>query len=214
MAITNGYATLDEFQAWAQIAGTAKVAQMELAVESASRAVDEWCQRHFWRDGTSGTPKARTFETCDPCLVDFGPFNDLTVVVVPTVETDEAGDGTFETTWAATDYQLLPFSRPTGRPHRKIEAVAALRFPVRHAHDTGRRDRVRVTGVWGWDAVPVEVKQATLIKATRVLTRMQSPNGVAGVGDFGPIRISRFEDPDVTMLLEPYRHPAVVVLVA
>jgi hypothetical protein len=204
------YATSDELLAWAQIPGLAKAAQVDLVLDATSRAVDEWCQRHFWQDGTVGVPVARTFAACDRWRLDLGPFNDLTTVVVPTVATDEAGDGTFETTWLASDYQLVPVNRPTGRPYRKIEAIAGRPFPVRYG--TGRTDRVRVTGVWGWDAAPAEVKQATLIKATRLLTRMQSPNGIAGVGDFGPIRVSRAEDGDVVALLDPYRHPATVTI--
>jgi hypothetical protein len=204
------YATSDELLAWAQIPGLAKAAQVDLVLDATSRAVDEWCQRHFWQDGTVGVPVARTFVPCDRWRLDLGPFNDLSTVVVPAVATDEAGDGTFETTWLASDYQLVPVNRPTGRPYRKVEAIAGRPFPVRYG--TGRLDRVRVTGVWGWDAVPAEVKQATLIKATRLLTRMQSANGIAGVDAFGPIRVSRAEDGDVVALLDPYRHPATVLV--
>ena len=207
------YITSDEFQAWAQIAGLSKSDQMDMIRDATTVAIDEYCQRHFWQDGTLAQPVARTFEVSHPCqfsLHDGTVGGDLSTVVAPTVETDEAGDGTYETLWAAGDFQLLPYNRPTGRPHTKVKAVAGRRFPV--SYGTGRSDQVRITGVWGWNAVPVNVKQACKIKALKLLTRMQSPNGVAGVGDFGPIRISRFEDPDVVSLLDPYRHPATVLV--
>jgi hypothetical protein len=200
---TYGYATLDEFKAWTQLDGLTKTAMATNAILATSRAIDLYCKRHFWPDGTVGTPVARTFEACDTHRVDFGVFNDLSAAVVPVVKTDKAGDGTFETTWTATDYQLLPYNRLPGRPYTRIEAIASLRFPVHTG--TGRRDRVQITGVWGWDAIPDDVHQACLIKAHRIYTRHQSPNGVAGIGDFGPVRISRFEDPDVVDLLNPYR---------
>ncbi len=205
------YATLDDLQAWTQVAGAAKAGQIELVLDAASRAIDDWCQRHFWQDGTIASPVARVFAACDTRAVDLGPFNDLTALVVPVVETDAAGDGTFETVWAATDIELLPLNRPDGRPYREILAVGSNRFPVA---TSGRTGRVRVTGVWGWAAVPGPVKTACLIKAARLLTRMQSPNGIAGVGDFGPIRITRTEDGDVVSLLEPYRRAEAVVMTA
>ena len=139
----------------------------------------------------------------------LGPFRDL--VSITSLKTDEAGDGTFETTWAASDYELGPIDRDTSRPYTRIDAVDSKVFPTYYG--TGRRARVEITGVWGWAAIPVEVKQACLIKATRLLTRMQSPNGIAGLDQFGPVRISRSDDPDVVMLLEPLRHPSAGVLV-
>jgi hypothetical protein len=81
-------------------------------------------------------------------------------------------------------------------------------FPV--AACTGRLARVQVTGTWGWPAVPVDVKQACLLLAARLFIRKESPQGVAGFGEFGAIRV-RSADPDVVALLEPYRRNAVLV---
>lgn len=205
------YATLDELQAWSQVPGIAKVEQMDLVREAASRAVDEWCQRHFWQDGTSAEPAPRTFVAHNSREVWLGPFNDLTTVAAPVLATDTDGDGVFETAWAASDWQPLPFNQRGSWPHTSIRAVGTLRFPC---GTTGRVDRVQVSGVWGWAEVPPPVKTATLIKASRLLTRMQSPNGIAGVDAFGPVRINRGEDGDVVSLLEPYRRREARVMVA
>lgn len=203
------YCTTEQLAAWTQITVGAKLEVVERVKSAVSRGIDEFCQRHFWQDGTLAVPVARTFVACHPVQLDLGAFNDLSTVVAPIVKTDEAGDGTFETTWAASDYQLLPFSRPTGRPYTKVRATAGRRFPG--STGNGRVDRVQITGVWGWDAIPEAVTQACLIKSAKVFARHQSPNGIAGVGEFGPIRISRFEDPDVVDLLDPYRRVAVLV---
>jgi hypothetical protein len=205
------YATSDELLAWTQVAGLAKSAQVALVLDAASRAVDEWCQRHFWQDGTVDEPVARTFATRNSRVVDLGPFNDLTAAVAPVLATDVDGDGTFEIAWTAADWQPLPFSPRDGWPHTSIRAVASLRFPC---GSTGRVDRVQVTGVWGWPAVPTPVKNACLIKAAGLLTRMQSPNGIAGVDTFGPVRINRNEDGHVVSLLEPYRRVEALVTIA
>lgn len=209
MAIVDGYATLEEFQAWSQVVGLGKTDQMELAVTVASRAIDDYCQRHFYQEN-DGVAAAKTFEVIDCRVMKLGPFRDL--VSLTSLKSDAAGDGTFETTWSASEYELGPVNRAPGRPYTRVTAIAGRNFPVYYG--TGRYARVEITGVWGWAAVPPEVNQACLIKAARLVTRMQSPNGVAGLDQFGPVRVSRFEDPDVVMLLDPYRHPAAVALVA
>jgi hypothetical protein len=205
------YATRDELQAWAGVPGGAKIGQIDLVLDAASRAVDEYCQRHFWQDGTIAVPVPRVFVAFNARVTFLGPFNDLTADVAPVLATDTDGDGVFETAWTASDWQPLPANRPDGRPYTSVLAVGGLRFPC---GSTGRADRVQVTGVWGWSEIPSPVKTACLIKATRLLTRMQSPNGIAGIGEFGPVRINRNEDGDVVSLLEPYRRVESLVTVA
>jgi hypothetical protein len=201
--IVNGYCTADEFNAWNGGTTGSNVGIVERAINAASRAIDDYCQRYFWANGTVSSPVTRTFEACDPYWLDLGANGDL--VSVTSLATDATGDGVFEIAWAASDYQLLPFDRPAGYPYTSIEAIATRAFPVRHGR-TGRRDLVQIVGVWGWAAVPPAVTQACLIKASKLFTRAQSPNGIAGIGEFGPIRISRFEDPDVVDLLDSVEH--------
>jgi len=64
---------------------------------------------------------------------------------------------------------------------------------------------VRVEGTFGWPAVPDAVREATILQASRLFTRLDSPLGVAGFGDMGAMRVSFKGDPDVLMLLAPYR---------
>lgn len=205
MAIVNGYCTFDEFAAWTQIQGLTKTPQVENVITATSRAIDDYCQRSFWANGTVPEPVTRTFEACDPYRLDLGAFGDL--VSVTTLKTDETGDGTYETTWSGTDYQLLPFDRPAGWPATAVDAIAARTFPIKHGR-VGRRDRIQIVGVWGWEAVPPVVNQACLIKAARVFGRHQAVFGVAGVNEFGPIRILP-SDNDVVDLLDSVQHTMV-----
>jgi hypothetical protein len=64
---------------------------------------------------------------------------------------------------------------------------------------------VRVFARYGWPEVPDAVREATILQASRLFTRLDSPLGVAGFGDMGAMRVSRFVDPDVEQLLAPYR---------
>ena len=45
----------------------------------------------------------------------------------------------------------------------------------------------------------------TILHAQRIYTRFSSPAGVISFGDMGAIRVSKFVDPDVELLLTPYR---------
>jgi hypothetical protein len=63
---------------------------------------------------------------------------------------------------------------------------------------------VQVAGVFGWSAVPLDVRMACILQAQRLFKRFDSPLGViGGMGDLGSIRVSRV-DSDVQALLAPY----------
>jgi hypothetical protein len=53
------------------------------------------------------------------------------------------------------------------------------------------------------DPWPEEVFYAALMQAARLVKRRASPEGVAGMGDFGPVRISVM-DPDIEAELGPW----------
>ena len=52
--------------------------------------------------------------------------------------------------------------------------------------------------------MPTAIKFATILLATRLFKRMDSPLGVAGFGDIGVIRVSRI-DPDIDALIQPFK---------
>lgn len=202
------YATLPEFKTWATIPDTLDDLVAVGALEAVTRWIDEHCDRHFWQDGATGSEVARTFVPCDSYRLDI---DDLVPGTVTTFKTDESGDGTFETTWAAGDYQLQPVNRPDGRPYRRALAVSSRIFPLQYSWPS-RADRVEITGIWGWAAVPEAVHQACLLQSSRVLKRRNSPEGITGFGtEFGHIRVSSRLDSDVQMLLDPYRRTGVLV---
>ena len=201
MPVVNGYCTADDLKDWVGSTSGKFPLFFDQAVNAASRAIDSYCQRHFWE----ATAQARVLDACDARLLQLGAFGDLVSIDANGLKTDESGDGTYETTWATTDYQLLPLrpvAAPEQKPYRSISAVATRLFPLPTAGT--RAARIQITGTWGWPAIPADVTQACLTLAARLYRRKDSPEGVAGFGDFGQIRISRI-DPDVQALLDPYR---------
>jgi len=195
------YASVPELKAWVTLTDTVDDVVMQGVLDSVSRWIDRYSDRHFWRDGAIGTEVARTFAACRAWRVNI---DDLVPGTVTTLKTDITGDGTFETTWSASDYQLLPVNRPNDEPFNAVEAVAGLRFPIR-ATAGSRGNRIEITGIWGWATVPDTVQQACLLQASRVLKRRYSPEGVAGFGEFGVVRIGSRLDPDVELLLGDYK---------
>ena len=192
MTITNGYATRNQVKAALRI-GTADTIDDDLidnCVGAASRLIDGYCNRRFWQ---SGTAEARVFQAEDSfyCSID-----DIAGTAI-TLKTSSFADGNFDVTWTATDYQLEPLNGNLDGltwSYDKIRAVGDYLFPTVNAN-YGEQALVQVTAIFGWPAIPEPVTQATIIQASRIFKRYDSPLGVAGFGDLGAIRVSRYLDP-------------------
>lgn len=193
MAITNGYATLADVKAALRITDNLDDSLLETAIEASSRMIDGFTARTFFNSGED----VRDYAATDRLNV----IIDDAISVSKVESTDKVG-GTY-VEFTATDFQLEPVnSRSDGIafPFTGIRAVNDFTFQV-----VDQQALVRVTGVFGFSAVPIQIKQATIIQASRLFKRLDSPLGVAGFGDLGAIRISRQLDPDVEQLAMPFR---------
>ena len=197
MPLVNPYCSVADIRAeLADDSAKLSEALIEKAVNAASRAVDSYCGRRFWKDAA---PVARDFEVCDPCRLRVSDIAATTGLAVAS----DTGDGLFSTTWLAADYQLRPLSADAdggAYSWREIAPVGGRVFPLSHLG----RPSVRVTAVWGWSEIPDQVVEATILKAVALFRRKDAPFGVASFSEFGPIRITR-TDPDVIELLAPFR---------
>lgn len=169
---------------------------LQIALESASRAVDEMCERRFY---TTTSDEVRYFSPRSYSWVDAGD-----VVSVTTLKTDEDGDGVFESTWTAnTDYVLSPLNAALdARPYTLVSRhpSSTLYFPADYPRS------VQVTGKFGWSSTPPEIEQATTILAAQLVQRARmAPFGVVGVGidQTSAVRLARV-DPQVAALIGPY----------
>ena len=195
MAITNGYATLAEVKSALRITDAVDDAILEMAVESASRLIDGHAGRAFYSIGTA----TRYFVALDDFNVEIDDISSSTV----TLQTANNADTVFDTTWGTDDYQLEPLNGVLDGqnwPYTNIRAIGDYLFPI-----SGGEALIKLTAVYGWASVPIAIKQATIIQASRIYKRLNSPLGVAGFGDLGAIRVTRDLDPDVAQLVAPYR---------
>ncbi len=170
------------------------------AASAASRAVQRWCGREF-DTTTTASASARVFHPKSQTLCITDDFWTTTNLVVKYELSD---DGTYGNTLTLnTDFIVEPLNgREDGIavPYRKLRATSWI-FPTGTTFPS-----VQVTAAWGWSAVPDDVKQAALILGARIWKRKNSPEGVlGGFQDFGAVRISSRQDPDVVNLLADYR---------
>lgn len=197
MPVVNGYATLNELKSALRIQDSVDDGLLELALESASRLVDEYTMRYFYNGGTA----TRVFVPSDDYTVALDDAISISAVAVSTLL-----NKTFDQVWTANDYQTEPLNGVvdglSGWPITRIRAVGVYEFPYDSDYNVAS---VQVTGVWGWSAVPTAVKQATIIQAMRIFKRLDSPLGVISSPDTGFFRVSSRIDPDVAQLLNSYR---------
>ena len=197
MAITDGYATLDEVKNALRISDNVDDSMLEIAIEAASREIDGYTERVF--TSTAGT---RLYIPMDSYVTQI---DDL--VSLSSLESSSDGN-TFDTTWTATDYQLEPLNGISGgltQPWTRIRAIGDYLFPVWDGRDTNAQEAtVRVVGTFGWSAIPTAIKQATILLSMRQFKRYDAPLGIAGFGDMGAMRVSRL-DPDVEALVSPFK---------
>lgn len=202
MAIVNGYATRNQIKAALRI-GTADTQDDELidnCAGAASRLIDGYANRAFWVVGTA-TSRVFTAGSDFVCQVD-----DMSGTAI-TVKSSQQANQIFDTTWTTSDYQLEPVNGILDGltvPYTRIRAIGDYLWPTLN-NNYGEEALVQVTALWGWPAVPEPITQATIIQASRIFKRYDSPLGVAGFGDLGVMRVSRALDPDVMQLVEPYR---------
>lgn len=114
--ITNAYANLTEFKSRHNITNTNQDTEIGTWLNAASRWIDQYCSRKFY-----STLETRYFTPGLEHMVDLGGAD---LVSVTTLKTDPNADRTYSTTFATTDYDLLPFNARNLTPASPYTAVA------------------------------------------------------------------------------------------
>jgi len=206
------YCTVDALKSRFSDTRTTDDLEYHAACFAASRALEQYCQRTFYRTAS----QARTLNPTGLYCLDLPAFHDL--VSVTSLKTDASGDGTFETTWASTDYQLLTAdgtpniaAAPESRPYMRVKAIGTQTFPRLYSA-LARSDRVEITGVWGWPSVPWAIKQAAAIVAAETFKLKDAPGTVtAGYEDFDVSMLGAEARRRFARFANPYRRYALLV---
>ncbi|SOE25612.1 hypothetical protein [Streptomyces sp. OK228] len=193
MPLGDSYATLAQLHAYMKSSlddVTTYDGILTDALASVSREIESHCHRQF-----------NNTDTATDRIYDAGSIFTIRDQwsVTQWVEVDDFYDtaglvvqsGT--TTWTASDYKLYPrngvVDGQPGWPYREIHAAGSLRFDTSYGVRFETPPDVTVTAKWGWASVPTPVKQACLILASETFQIKDAPFGVAGLDQFGVIRV-------------------------
>ena len=193
---TNVYTTLADVRNGLQIEDSNDDTDIQAAILSASRMIDDYCQRGFYQEGTLASPVIKYYTPVSPWYLEI---DDL---IQPTEIASRANQsGPFTQIWNLdTDVMYEPVNNPElGRPVTRLLAIQTYVWPYFFPQT------VKITGVWGFKEIPYEVELACKIQASRLFIRKQSPFGIAGSVELGTVRLTSRLDPDVEMLLKTFR---------
>jgi len=166
-------------------------AKLESIIEGISREIDKKFKRRFFV--TSG----------DETRVFTAKYSDIMypgdIVSITTLKGDTNGDGTYNETWAATDYALWPANAVLdSEPYTCIitKTLGTKVFPV------GIINGVQIVGKFGWPAVPPQIEELTLLLASRLFYRKDAIFGVVkGAPELGEVRRIITDDPEAQALM-------------
>lgn len=172
------------FKESVSIPDTATDADVTMALGAASRAVERVTNRKkFWKDTSPVTQKYTAYSTNQVFLDDdVVQINQVTV------------DGV-----TVTDYLPEPLNAAAeGEPYTWLSSDSCV-------FTSTKRGGIQVTGLFGWPAIPDEVRQMVTILAARLLMRTrQAPFGIVTVGsiDSAAVQLAR-TDPEMALLVGP-----------
>jgi hypothetical protein len=195
VAPVHGYITGDGLASHmaATAAGWETSGDVGIAITTASRDLDAWCGRRFWKDEN---PSARVFYASpDSTQLRINDAVSIESVTVngSMVDLDELDE--------------LPLNGIVDG----IEGWPVTALKVRPGSSLAFEGRCIVTAPWGWDDYPSPVVTACLQLAAENMKMGEAPFGVAGLaGDGSAVRIGKLS-PQVRGKLQPYRTGKVAV---
>ena len=195
------YVSSADLAAFLSIPDTDDDVELDRAIRAAQSEVDRYCG--WGADGFdqgAASAVARTFDATDRDCVRLREGGFWSAVADVTLRTDENDDGVFETTWSAGQFELVDESSVPGMPTVSIRSTRVRLFPLAGY----RAKRVEVTAKWGWQSLPVEVEQATLLRAAQIHQRRRSSSGIQPETGFR----AGGRDRDWQLLLDDLRHPS------
>lgn len=195
VSVTNGYCTVADLATYMSVPSASYADDLANAINTASRQIDAWTARRFYKD-TDAT--ARVYWTRDTRVLMIDDAWSIS-----TVKSSSNDDGTYDITWTAgSDYTAEPLNGIadglSGLPTWRLRWTTPV-LPVQT-----NTPIVQVTAKWGWANVPDPVRQACLIIAGEIFKLREAPFGVAGFGEMGVVRVGKMS-PQAVAMLRPYR---------
>jgi hypothetical protein len=195
------YALLDDVKDALRISDDHDDVVLSGVIESASRAIDRYCDRYFGQTGTEAAPVQKLYRARSGMVL----IDDL--VTLTDVEVEYAGFAETFNTLGPNSVIAQPVNAATMTPAHPYTVLTAKPSTVLPPMPGW----VRVSGVWGWPSVPQQVRDACVLQSVRLFKSRDVPLGVMGGTDMmGAIRLPGGLHPDARILCEPFRRMAIV----
>lgn len=192
--------------------------EIQLAIQAVTNWINAYCGRHFYQ-----LTEARTYMPTNIWEIGIDDLVSTPAVVAGVaVKVDYDGDGIFETSWVQNVNYQLKLSGPGNsqdnynvnaagvpRPYRQLQVLMGT--PGSTAQNGGwlpfiwpytPLNRVQVTGTWGWNVIPPNVQQASVMLCADIFKTKDAPWGIAGTAETGLMRVAA--NPMVVEFLHDY----------
>ena len=200
----NGYCLLADLKS-ADVLKTAATANDDQflcdIITAVSREIDNTLSRYFYQAST--TSETRYFTAVNSTRVNVGDMVSISALATDTT----TGSRTYPYSWATTDYDMWPYDASnSSEPYMFIDVTPTgnYTFPLKIAKG------VKVTGIWGWPAIPAPIAKACLLQSGIVFDRYKARLGVTSMSALGQITVKAPTlDPLVMNMIGTYRRPAI-----
>ena len=202
------YVDKDDVKTWLGITGTGQDANLDIAIDAACRAIDDFVGREFIQSETVET----RYYNCE--FMDYAFVDDIattTGLVVTTLNKDGTDD---QTLVLDTDYYLYPLNSDKLTPTMPFNKIVMAIENGGKILPTSHPKGLKITAKFGFPDqhnaggyIPEAITQAALIQATRFWQRKNSPMGFSGNPETGqaPIIFLSELDPDVKTLCKKFK---------
>jgi hypothetical protein len=183
------YCTLGEVKSRLTITNTdtARDSFISVIISDASLWIETECGRKF-----SAYTDTRYYTAHDTSMVKVDDLLSIT-----TLKTDNDGDRTYETTWSATDYDLMPLNF-TPKQWIEIAPNGFYSFPL-------TRKGIQIVGSFGFATdTPGTIREAAILKTIQMYKRRIGTGDSSG-GNAATGQAQAPSDKAIAELLKPYR---------
>lgn len=188
------YCTLAEVKSSLRITDNFDDAILTKAITAAEETIDAYCARSFGKTAEI----TRYYSPRDSFVTDIDDLVSLTALYTSADDTQ----ANYTIQWSSEDYQLEPLNGYVDgaySPATRIRAIGDYTF-----QNLAGEASVKVTGIFGWNAVPGSISQAAILLSSRIYKRNDSPLGIIS-GELGSMRVGVRLDPDVEHMIQRYR---------
>lgn len=200
------YVDKDDLKAMIGLSGTSQDNNIDNAINASSRQIDKYCNRVFWKTASA---EVKYFTPNNHWILQVPDIANTTSLVI---QLDTNDNGTYDTTLVEnTDYYLQPINPKVIAVvdgityYEPYTEIRILDQKSNERFDPKIIKNVKITAYWGFDRIPDAIKQATLLQASRIWKRKDSPFSTYGNTDIGEQELFQKFDPDAKNMLMGYK---------